>query len=99
MDIWPYFFVFIAAFFVDLIPFIGPPAWTVMVFFQVRYGLNIWLVLITGVMGSALGRYVYSLYVPLLSAKIIKPEKNKDVAFIGQKLKEKGWQIQAFVVL
>jgi membrane protein DedA with SNARE-associated domain len=55
-----YFLVFIGSLLVDLIPFVGPPAWTVMVFFQMRYDLNIWAVIVTGVIGSAIGRYLLS---------------------------------------
>jgi membrane protein YqaA with SNARE-associated domain len=96
---WYYFLVFIAAFIVDLVPFFGPPAWTVMVFFQMRYGLNIWMVLAIGVFGSTLGRYILSLYIPYLSAKIIKEQKNEDIQFIGQKLANNGWRVQLFVLL
>ena len=94
-----YVFVFIASFLVDSVPFIGPPAWTVMVFFQMRYNLDIWWVLVVGVIGSAIGRLVYSKYIPLLSAKVIKKEKNDDIHFIGQKLAGKGWKVQLFVLL
>lgn len=94
-----YMLVFLAAFAVDVIPFIGPPAWLTMVFFQVHYDLDIWPVLVTGVAGSALGRYVYSIYVPLLSSRFIKPKKNEDIQFIGQKLKNHGWKVQLFVIL
>ena len=99
MDILPYFLVFVAAMLVDLIPLIGPPAWTAMVFFQVRYGLDIWMVLVLGVTGSAIGRYWYSRYVPWLSDRLIKREKNEDVQFIGKRLNAKGWKTQTFVVL
>ena len=94
-----YFFVFLAALAVDLLPFFGPPAWTVMAFFQIKYELHIWWVLAIGVIGSTLGRYIYSLYIPLLSAKVIKPQKNKDIEFIGQRLSGNGWKIQLFVLL
>ena len=94
-----YLLVFVAAFLVDLLPFFGPPAWTAMVFLQVHYGLNIWWVLVTGVVGSTLGRYVLSLYIPWLSTKIITVNKNKDLQFIGEKLSGNGWQIQLFVLL
>ncbi|WP_240609262.1 hypothetical protein [Flavipsychrobacter stenotrophus] len=97
--LWYYSLVFIAAFIVDLVPFFGPPAWTVMVFFQMRYGLNIWMVLVAGVLGSTLGRYILSLYIPFLSAKIIKVQKNEDIQFIGQKLGNNGWRVQLFVLL
>ena len=94
-----YLFVFIAAVLVDLLPFAGPPAWTVMVFFQMRYDLNIWGVLITCVIGSTIGRYCLSLYIPLLSDRYIKVQKNEDLRFIWQKLAGNGWRIQLFVLL
>lgn len=94
-----YLFVFIASFLVDVIPFIGPPAWTVMVFLQIRYNLNIWGVLCTGVIGSALGRYVYSKYIPLLSDRFINDKTNKDIHFVGSRLKSNSWRVQLFVLL
>jgi membrane protein YqaA with SNARE-associated domain len=94
-----YALVFISAFVVDSVPFIGPPAWTVMVFFQMRYNLNIWQVLIWGVVGSALGRYFYSRYIPFLSDRVIKKEKSKDIRFIGRRLSHSGWRVQVFVLL
>jgi membrane protein YqaA with SNARE-associated domain len=97
MDI--YLLVFLAAILVDMIPFVGPPAWIIMVFFQMRYGLNIWMVLAFGVPGSALGRYIYSQYVPLLSNKFISTEKNEDVQFIGDKLNNNKNKTRAFVFL
>jgi membrane protein YqaA with SNARE-associated domain len=96
---WYYLSVFAAAFLVDLLPFFGPPAWTVMVFFQMKFNLNIWFVLIAGVLGSALGRYTLFLYIPYLSDRYIKVDKNEDLHFIGTKLAEKGWKIQVFVLL
>ena len=94
-----YAFVFVSSLLVDLVPFIGPPAWTVMVFFQMKYGLNIWSVLVVGVIGSAIGRYLYSLYIPLLSSKFIKAQKQEDIEFIGEKLAGNGWRIKLFVLL
>ena len=96
---WEYLLVFFMSFLVDSVPFIGPPAWTVMVFFQMRYHLNIWVVLVVGVIGSALGRYVLSKYIPYLSLKVIRKEKNEDIQFVGQKLLDKGWRVQLFVLL
>lgn len=99
MSILIYFLVFVAALLVDVVPFIGPPAWTVMVFFQVKFGLNIWFVLIVGVMGSAIGRYLYSCYIHRFSSYLIKPKKNEDLHFIGSKLANNGWKVQLFVLL
>ena len=96
---WYYSLVFIASFIVDSIPFFGPPAWTVMVFCQTRYDLNIWIVLAFGVLGSTLGRYTLSVYIPKLSDKIIKKQKNDDIRFVGQRLSGSGWRVQLFVLL
>lgn len=99
MDVLLYILVFIAALAVDLIPFFGPPAWTVMVFLQMRYGLDIWPVLIVGVVGSAIGRYLYSLYIPYFSSRLLKEQKNEDMMYIGSRLNENNWKVQAFVLL
>jgi membrane protein YqaA with SNARE-associated domain len=99
VDVLLYILVFIAALAVDLIPFFGPPAWTVMVFLQVRYGLDIWLVLIVGVVGSAIGRYLYSLYIPYFSSRLLKEQKNEDMIYIGSRLNENNWKVQVFVLL
>lgn len=66
-----YVLVFISSLLVDLIPFIGPPAWSVMVFFLIKFHLNIWLVLVVGVVGSAVGRYLMTLYIPRVTSKVI----------------------------
>lgn len=99
MSILIYFLVFLASFLVDVIPFIGPPAWTVMVFFQIRFQLNIWMVLFCGVTGSAIGRYYYSVYVKWLSNRFIQEEKNHDLSFLGEKLSKNGWKVQLFVLI
>jgi len=94
-----YIAVFVAALLVDIVPFFGPPAWTVMVFFQIRYGLNIWLVLIAGVAGSAVGRYILSRYMPLLFDGVLTEAKKDDLRFVGAKLAQSGWKVQLFVFL
>ena len=95
---WYYLLVLIGSFLVDLVPFVGPPAWTVMVFLQMYYHLNIWLVLLIGVTGSTIGRFMLSLYMPRLSTRFIKAQKNADLQFIGQKLASNNWKIHLFVL-
>ncbi|WP_210521572.1 hypothetical protein [Hymenobacter terricola] len=79
-------------------PFPFLPAFTIMLYLQVKYGLDMWAVLGIGVAGSILGRYILTLYIPHLSAKVFKPAKNADVQFLGEKLKAKGWRSQAAIV-
>ncbi len=99
MDLFFYLLVFLASLLVDLVPLIGPPAWTIMVFFQIKFDLDIWPVLVIGVIGSALGRYFYSQYIPYFSNRLIKPSKNTDLQFVGQKLSHKNWKVYGFVLL
>lgn len=94
-----YLLVFLFSILVDVVPFIGPPAWTVMVFFQLKYNLNIWWVLIAGVIGSTIGRYILTLYIPFISEKFINQQKDDDLRFLGQKLSGTKWKVQLFVLI
>lgn len=94
-----YVLVFISSLLVDLIPFIGPPAWSVMVFFQIKFHLNIWLVLIFGVLGSAIGRYLMTLYIPRLTSKVINEKKDAELKFLGEKLSGEKWKIPLIVFI
>ena len=95
---WKYVLVFFGAFLFDVVPFPFPPAFTIMVFLQIVFDLNIWMVIIVGVAGSILGRYVLTLYIPIIANKIFKPAKNEDVQYLGKILKEKCWKSQLVIV-
>ena len=96
---WMYLAVFLSALAVDLVPVIAPPAWTFMVFFLVKFHLNPWVVLVLGVSGSALGRYLFSLYVPKIADKLIKRRKRSELELVGKKLSQKVWQSCLFVFI
>ena len=95
---WPYIFVFLGALLFDIVPFPFLPAFTVMLYLQLQYHLNVWPVLFIGVAGSILGRYLLTLYIPFLADKYFKPAKNEDVQFLGERLKQKGWKSQLAIV-
>ena len=95
---WHYLLVFIGAFLFDVVPFPFPPAFTIMIFLQIMFDLNIWWVIVVGVAGSILGRYILTLYIPFLSGKIFKRTKNEDVEFLGKKMKEKGYRSQMVII-
>ena len=90
--------VFIGAFLFDVVPFPFLPAFTIMIFLQVTFGLNVWACLFIGVCGSILGRYILTLYIPAISDKYFRPAKNEDIQFLGNKMKEKGWKSQLVIV-
>lgn len=95
---WAYLLVFLGALLFDLAPFPFPPAFTIMSFLQIIFHLNVWLVIIIGVLGSVLGRYILLLYAPMLSKKYLKDSKNKDIEFLGEKMNENKWKGQMVVL-
>ena len=95
---WHYLLVFIGSFLFDVVPIPFPPAFTIMVFLQIMFGMNIWMVIGFGVAGSILGRYILTLYIPFLAGRIFKQSKTEDVGFLGKKMKEKGWRSQLAII-
>ena len=95
---WQYLLVFIGSFLFDVVPIPFPPAFTIMVFLQIMFKLNIWEVIGFGVAGSILGRYILTLYIPFLAGRIFKQSKTEDVEFLGKKMKEKGWRSQLAII-
>jgi membrane protein DedA with SNARE-associated domain len=96
---WQYILVFIGALLFDIVPFPFLPAFTIMTFLQIKFQLNTWLVIVIGVAGSVLGRYILTLYIPLLAGRFINLAKNEDVQFLGQKMKEHKWKGQFLVIM
>ena len=97
--VWIYLIVFVAALIVDVIPVISPPAWTIMVFMQMKFDLNIWGVLAAGVMGSTVGRYLLQIYMPKFADTIICRHKREDLEFLGKKLGQSTWRCWCVVLL
>lgn len=95
---WQYFLVLGGAFLFDVVPFPFLPACTIMIFLQIQYELNIWFVITIGVVGSILGRYILTLYIPFISEQLFKTSKNEDVQFLGKKMQENGWKSQMAIV-
>lgn len=96
---WAYVLVFCGALIVDITPFPLPPASTVMIFFQITFGLSVWPVIFLGVAGSVLGRFILTLYIPFISNRVLSHAKNEDIRFLGEKIKTSGLKAQLFILL
>jgi membrane protein YqaA with SNARE-associated domain len=96
---WQYVLVFVGALLFDIVPFPFFPAFTIMITLQIVFKLNMWAVLVIGVFGSVLGRYILSLYIPHISDRYFKSSKNEDISFLGEKMKSKGWKSQSAIFL
>jgi membrane protein YqaA with SNARE-associated domain len=89
---WQYLLVFLGALLFDIVPLPFAPAFTIMVFLQILFDLNVWTVTIIGVAGSVLGRYILLLYTSLMANKFLKTSKNEDIKFLGDKMNENKWK-------
>ena len=96
---WQYLLVFFGAMMVDIVPFPLPPAFTVMVFLQIKFHLDVWAVIAIGVMGSIIGRTILTLYIPKISDHIFNKGKNEDVHYLGSRMKENKVKGQLLVML
>ena len=94
-----YLSAFAAALLVDTIPVFAPPAWTILAFIIVKWHANPWGIIAAGAAGSVIGRYILTLYMPHVSAKIFRPKANKNIAFLGKKLGSSVWRSNTFVML
>ena len=89
-----YLAAFAAALLVDTIPVFAPPAWTILAFMIIKWKLNPWGIIATGALGSVIGRYILTLYMPHVSAKIFRRSENANISFLGKKLGGRFWSRQ-----
>ena len=94
-----YLAAFAAALLVDTIPVFAPPAWTILAFIIVKWKPNPWGIIAAGALGSVIGRYILTLYMPHVSGKIFRRSENENIAFLGEKLGGHFWHANAFVML
>jgi len=94
-----YLAAFTAALLVDTVPVFAPPAWTILAFMIIRWKLNPWGIIAAGAIGSVIGRYILTLYMPHVSGKIFRPSENTNIAFLGKKLGGRFWHANTFVML
>ena len=94
-----YLAAFAAALLVDTIPVFAPPAWTILAFIIIKWRPNPWGIIAAGAVGSVIGRYVLTLYMPHVSAKIFRPRENDNISFLGKQLGGRFWHANTFVLL
>jgi len=94
-----YLAAFAAALLVDTIPVFAPPAWIILAFMIINWKLNPWGIIASGALGSVIGRYILTLYMPHVSAKIFRRSENANVSFLGKKLGGRFWYVNLFVML
>src|SRR5471030_1266023 len=94
-----YLAAFLCALVVDSIPVFAPPAWTILTILIIKFKLNAWVVIALGTIGSTIGRWFLSLYIPKVSKKLLSSRENENVRFIGKKLERRGWAGFVFVLL
>lgn len=96
---WMYIVVFLAAVAVDTIPIFAPPAWIVLVFLVIKFRLNPWVVITLGVLGSTIGRYILTLYIPKVSSALVSRREDVNLRYLGERLGRAAWSARVFVFL
>src|SRR4026207_1682346 len=94
-----YLAAFAAALPVAAVPVFAPPAWTILAFIIVKWNPNPWAIIGAGAIGSVIGRYILTLYMPRLSARIFRRWENDNLSFLGKRLGGRFWQANTFVML
>src|SRR4029434_4027164 len=94
-----YLAAFVSALLVDTVPVFAPPAWTILAFIIVKWKPNPWGLIAAGTIGSVIGRYILTLYMPRISAKIFRPSENDNISFLGKKIGGRFWRANIFVML
>ena len=94
-----YLAAFAAALLVDIIPVFAPPAWTILALMIIKWNPNPWGIIAAGALGSVIGRYLLTLYMPSVSARILRPSENDNLSFLGKKLGGRFWRANLFVML
>ena len=96
---WPYVLVFLATLAVDTVPIFAPPAWILLVIFTVTFKLNPWVVVVVGVTGSTIGRYILTRYIPRISSSMVNRREDENLRYLGRKLGQAKWSSAVFVFL
>jgi membrane protein YqaA with SNARE-associated domain len=94
-----YLAAFAAALLVDTVPVFAPPAWTILAFIIVKWKPNPWAIIAAGAIGSLIGRYILTLYMPGVSARIFRRWESDNLSFLGKKLGGRFWPANTFVML
>jgi membrane protein YqaA with SNARE-associated domain len=96
---WPYVLVFLATLAVDTVPIFAPPAWILLVIFAVTFKLNPWIVVVVGVTGSTIGRYILTRYIPRISSAMVNRREDENLRYLGKQLGRAKWSSALFVFL
>ena len=94
-----YLAAFAAALLVDTVPVFAPPAWMILAFIIVKWKPNPWGIIAAGAIGSVIGRYILTLYMPHISGRIFRRWENDNLSFLGKKLGGRFWKANAFVLI
>jgi hypothetical protein len=94
-----YLVAFLSALLVDTIPVFAPPAWTILTFLIIKFSLNPWAVLLLGAVGSTIGRWILTLYIPKLAKNVLSCQEIDNMRFIGNKIGGRFWPSFTFVLI
>lgn len=81
-----YVALFLFVVLVNLLPAFAPPTWTLLVFFLVKFDLTIFAVVMLGVTGATIGRYILSNYINWFSHQVFNKRQEENLRYLGQRI-------------
>jgi membrane protein YqaA with SNARE-associated domain len=78
--------LFIAVIVVNILPAFAPPTWTLLVFFLVEYKLPLPQVILLGVFGATIGRFILSQYIDWFAEHLFNKKEEENLQFLGEKI-------------
>lgn len=94
-----YIWCFLGALAIDSIPVFAPPAWTLVVFLVLHFKLNAWVATALAAVGSTIGRFALSKFMPKIASKMLSAHENSNITFLGKKLGGRFWPAFSFVLV
>lgn len=94
-----YLFCLIISVIVNVVPFGGPPTWAVLVFFVWKFNLNTVLVILVGLIGSTIGRFILSKVAYKILAKVRFSQVDENLDLFSELINKNRRNILLFTIL
>jgi hypothetical protein len=93
-----YAIAFLIALGLNLLPVFTPPTWTVLAFFRVRWGLDVWILALVGAAAAAGGRFILAKTASWM-VRFLPKKYVENVDYLRARLEKKEAAVTGFTLL
>lgn len=90
-----YLILLLVVILVNSLPAFAPPTWTVLISFYTGFELNIYLVILIGVLGATFGRFILAHYIQWFSHQLFNEKQHENLNYLGNKIG--GTPVHSFI--